>query len=67
MLYYRLYVFDSGGSIRKMIEIECVSDDAALSLAEAHRPEGVWELWNRDRLVRRNDPAMAAISSSGAA
>jgi hypothetical protein len=63
MPYYRLYFFDDGGSIRNMMEIECVSDDAALSLAAAHRPEGVWELWNRDRLVRRHD----AINSSGAA
>lgn len=66
MSYYRLYFFEND-SIRNMMEIECVSDDAALALAQAHRPEAVWELWNRDRLVRRNEPAMAAISSGGAA
>lgn len=60
MTYYRLYFFNSSGSIRHMAEMQCPDDEAALTgAAERAGAQSVWELWNRDRLVRRHDPAAA--------
>lgn len=59
MSYYRLYLLNDSGSIARMMEIECVGDEAALDLAAKHPHRGGWELWNRDRLVRRHEPVAA--------
>lgn len=68
MNYYRLYFFNSSGSIRHMAEMECAGDDAALArAAEQAGAERIWELWNRDRLVRRHDGAPMAPAGLPAA
>lgn len=60
MPYYRLYFIDGSGHIRHAVELECADDDAARAQAMKHADGRVLELWNRDRLVWRQDPADAA-------
>ena len=48
---YRLYFLDQGGHIGGVVEMACVDDEEAASLARAHNDGRARELWLRDRKV----------------
>ena len=49
---YRLYYLNSAGSIRQAVELPCLTDDEAITLAAAKRDGQPMELWDRDRVVK---------------
>lgn len=61
MLYYRLYFFDGfGGHIDQFREFEADGDAAAVALAEGWSDGRAMELWNRERRLKRWEPARSA-------
>lgn len=54
---YRLYFVTSGGHIWRAVELDTSDDEAAIQAAEAQRDGSAMELWERDRIVRRFEPA----------
>ena len=58
MLYYRTYFFDHfSGHIDHFREFEAEDDAQALALAEAWFDGTPMELWNRQRQLKRWEPA----------
>jgi hypothetical protein len=43
----------SGRHIEDFAEIECMDDDAAIGRVGDFAPNGIAELWRRDRMVER--------------
>ena len=57
---YRLYRLDGSGKIDSAEWIEADGEEAAVTTARASFPDGGFELWQRQRLVRRvprSDPS----------
>ena len=52
---YRLYRLDGAGKISSAEWLEAADDAAAERQARDGKPEGVVELWDRNRLVARID------------
>jgi hypothetical protein len=50
---YRLYQLDGSGKIDGADWIEASADKEAIGEARARFPDGGFELWQRQRLVRR--------------
>jgi hypothetical protein len=50
---YRVYQLDGSGKIDSADWIEAAADDEAIGEAHARFPDGGFELWQRQRLVRR--------------
>jgi hypothetical protein len=50
---YRVYQLDGSGKIDSADWIEAAADDEAIGEARARFPDGGFELWQRQRLVRR--------------
>lgn len=58
MLYYRLYYFDQfSGHIDHFREFEAQDDAAATTTAEQWLTGAPMELWNRERRLKRWEPA----------
>lgn len=53
MGHYRLYFLDERGRIEKPLDLECETDQQALTLAREHRHQHEVELWQGARLVGR--------------
>ncbi len=53
---YRLYRLDGAGKIATAEWIEAASDDEALRQARDLGRAGIYELWERNRLVARIGP-----------
>jgi hypothetical protein len=49
---YRLYYLNPKGGIRRAVELDCETDDAAVALVGQHVDGHAMELWDRDRVVR---------------
>ena len=56
---YRLYCLDGAGKITRAEVIDAENDDDAVMIARAARKPVHCELWQRDRLVARIEPAAA--------
>jgi hypothetical protein len=54
---YRVYYLDEDGRVVRREALRCESDEQALAVLEAPRPEPVVELWDLGRLVKRMDGA----------
>ena len=50
---YRLYRLDGSGKIDSAEWIEAEAEEAAIGEARARFPDGGFEVWHRERLVRR--------------
>lgn len=53
---YRLYRIDGAGSITSAEWIDAADDDDATRLAREQVPQGLAEIWQRNRLVARLEP-----------
>ena len=53
---YRLYRIDGAGSITSAEWLDAADDDEATRLAREQMPQGVAEIWQRNRLVARLEP-----------
>lgn len=53
MGHYRLYFLDERGRIVRPLDLECDTDQQALTLAREHRRQHGMELWQGTRLVGR--------------
>jgi hypothetical protein len=53
--YYRLYFLDNARHIRQAVELQCDTDEEAIAEAKAKADGRELELWNRERLVWRQD------------
>lgn len=62
MRYYRLYFLDKAGRIRQAVDMQHLDDAAAIAAAGERADGRRMELWNRDRVVRRFDPADEAAA-----
>ena len=51
MAYYRLYLLDAKGHIRRPVEITADSDDEAVTIARDQLDGQAGQLWNLDRKV----------------
>ena len=56
---YRLYCLDGQGKITAAEWIEAANDDAALIAARALAKPAPCELWLRDKMIQRIEPAKA--------
>lgn len=55
---YSIYLVARSGRLVREIEVECVSDDAAIDLAQQWLDDQDVELWQLDRMIARfNRPA----------
>lgn len=52
MLHYRLYLLNDLGHITGAVDLDCDSDDEAVSIASTISGPRARELWEADRLVR---------------
>jgi hypothetical protein len=53
---YRLYRIDGAGSITSAEWIEAADDEEVARLAREQVPQGLAEIWQRNRLVARLGP-----------
>lgn len=53
MASYRLYRIDGAGKIASAEWLEATDDDHASKLARERAPDGIVEVWERNRLVAR--------------
>ena len=54
---YRLYCINEAGRFAKSHDIEAASDEEAIEAARAMKLPVLCELWHRDRMVAKLEPA----------
>jgi hypothetical protein len=59
LLSYRLYRLDGAGKISSADWIQATDDEIAHAEARKRIDSGIYELWERDRLVTRIDASAA--------
>lgn len=56
MAWYRLYFFNSKDKIARALDLQCESDEEAISRVADHPHDFALELWQGPRRVRRFEP-----------